>query len=104
MLKIIVISAFMLFLAVVQVDSGEPVDVRCRPVIVIDPGHPSETGRGCAHNGMTELQICWQMAQKLQALIEQSGEMTVVKTRDEMARLVTNRQRAELANNAVPQL
>jgi len=69
-------------------------------VIAIDPGHPSETSRGCAHHGLTELQICWDVALKLEKLIAADPLLRPVKTKEAVDILVTNRQRAEIANAA----
>lgn len=71
-----------------------------KSVIAIDPGHPSETSRGCAHHGLTELQICWDVALKLEKLINQDPELKAIKTKNEVDTMVTNRQRAEIANAA----
>lgn len=71
-----------------------------RFVIAIDPGHPSETSNGCAHHGVTELQICWDVALKLEQLIASEPDMLAIKTKPAVDTMVTNRQRAELANDA----
>lgn len=69
-------------------------------VIAIDPGHPSETSAGCAHHGVTEVQICWEVALKLENLIAEDKTLTAIKTKPGVDVKVTNRQRAELANEA----
>lgn len=69
-------------------------------VIAIDPGHPSETSRGCAHHGLTELQICWEVALKLEKLVNNEPGFSAVKTKNECETMVTNRERAEIANQA----
>lgn len=79
----------------------EKKDVLSLPkTIVIDPGHPSETSRGCAHHGLDELQICWDVALKLEKLVTADSSLTVVKSKNAVDTLVTNRQRAEIANAA----
>lgn len=69
-------------------------------VIAVDPGHPSETSNGCAHHGLTELQLCWDIALKLEKLINSQAGLKAVKTKDRVDLMVTNRQRAEIANAA----
>lgn len=69
-------------------------------VIAIDPGHPSETSRGCAHHGLTELQICWDIALKLEKLIAAEPFLETIKTKDQVETMVTNQERAEIANKA----
>ncbi len=68
--------------------------------IAIDPGHPSETSRGCAHHGLTELQIVWNVALKLERLIKTDPSLKSIKTKNEVDQTVTNRRRAEIANEA----
>jgi len=69
-------------------------------IIAVDPGHPSETSNGCAHHGLTELQICWDVALKLEKLINDQAGLEAIKTKDRVDQMVTNRQRAEIANAA----
>ena len=69
-------------------------------VIAVDPGHPSETSNGCAHHGLSELQICWDVALKLEKLINDQAGLKAIKTKDRVDQMVTNRQRAEIANAA----
>ncbi len=69
-------------------------------IIAIDPGHPSETSRGCAHHGLTELEICWEVALKLEKLINSEPGFSAVKTKSDCETMVTNRERAEIANQA----
>ncbi|OGK11738.1 MAG: hypothetical protein A2W80_11555 [Candidatus Riflebacteria bacterium GWC2_50_8] len=69
-------------------------------VIAIDPGHPSETSGGCAHHGLKEVAICWEVALRLQNLIEAEPTLTSVMTKPAVDTLVTNRERAEIANKA----
>ncbi|MBU1109349.1 MAG: N-acetylmuramoyl-L-alanine amidase [Candidatus Riflebacteria bacterium] len=69
-------------------------------VIAIDPGHPSETSGGCAHHGVTELQICWEVALRLEKMIDEEPSLRSIKTKPAVDTMVTNRQRAECANEA----
>ena len=72
-----------------------------QPVIIaIDPGHPSETSNGCSHHGMSENELCWQIALKLENLIASEPNMRAIKTKNSINQMVTNRERAEIANRA----
>ena len=66
-------------------------------VIVIDPGHPSETAAGAEANGLSENRINWQVAQRLSARLSKLGIQTYI-TKSRENQLLTNRQRAEMAN------
>jgi N-acetylmuramoyl-L-alanine amidase len=70
------------------------------PVVCIDPGHPSETSAGnVVQNGTTEVHIVWVVGLKLKALLEAEGfKVVMTKTREEQ--VVTNKERAMIANNA----
>ena len=68
--------------------------------ICIDPGHPSETSPGTTGpTGVSENHINWVIANKLRADLEAAGA-TVVMTKQSENELVTNRRRAEIANEA----
>lgn len=71
-----------------------------RVVIAIDPGHPSETSDGCAHHGLTEMQIVWDVALKLEKMLAAKAGFAVLKTKKAVDVRVTNRERAEIANAA----
>ena len=69
-------------------------------VVCIDPGHPSETSNGTqAADGTTEITVAWRTALKMQALLQAQG-LTVVLTKSAERQMVTNRERAEIANRA----
>ncbi len=69
-------------------------------VVCIDPGHPSEVNSGyTVQNGLTETHIDWLVALRLRQLLTRDG-IKVVMTRSQERRLVTNRKRAEIANQA----
>jgi N-acetylmuramoyl-L-alanine amidase len=81
------------------------------PVVCIDPGHPSETASGAVkQNGLCEVEVVYDVARTLKAELEgnelQQPLTRVVMTRDFRSydrahpKLVTNRQRAEIANQA----
>ena len=67
-------------------------------VVVIDPGHPSETAAGAAANGLSENRINWQVANRLGTRLTKLGITTYLTKRSENEK-VSNRARAEMANN-----
>jgi N-acetylmuramoyl-L-alanine amidase len=68
--------------------------------ICIDPGHPSETSAGCtAADGTTENHVNWVIGNLLKDRLEARGHK-VVMTKQREDELVTNRRRAEIANEA----
>jgi N-acetylmuramoyl-L-alanine amidase len=77
-------------------DDGLP----ARAVVCLDPGHPSETGRGTtASNGLTEMELCFDVAMRARLLLIRHG-VQVVLTKESADQYVTNRMRAETANRA----
>ena len=70
------------------------------PVIVIDPGHPSEVSSGATmQNGTSEVHVAWQVAQLLVPILESNGyRVEVTKTGERQT--VTNVARAEIGNRA----
>ena len=66
--------------------------------VVIDPGHPSETAAGAQANGYSENRINWQVANRLAQRLSKMGITTYLTKRRENEK-VTNRARAEMANN-----
>lgn len=71
---------------------------QARPFLVcVDPGHPSETSEGAASRGLSENRLNWQVAQRLrQKLLRRGIAVRMTKSRENQ--LVTNRQRAAIAN------
>ena len=68
--------------------------------VCIDPGHPSENNDGRKLlNGVREVEVVWAVALELQKLLEQSG-YGVVMTKSALDEYVTNKRRAEIANEA----
>ncbi len=65
----------------------------------IDPGHPSELARGAQANGLSENHLNWLVAEKLAKKLRALG-IPYVSTKQRENQLVTNRQRAEIANRA----
>jgi N-acetylmuramoyl-L-alanine amidase len=68
-------------------------------VVVIDPGHPSETSAGTVQRGVAEVHIAWQVAGRLSAELRSRG-YRVVMTKDREDQLVHNERRARIANEA----
>jgi N-acetylmuramoyl-L-alanine amidase len=67
--------------------------------ICIDPGHPSEVGRGTAGKHISEIHAAWVVAMKLRDVLVARG-MRVVLTKRSENQFVRNRARAEIANDA----
>lgn len=66
-------------------------------VICIDPGHPSESGRGTTGRHLTEIQAAWDVSLLLAKNLELAG-FRVVSTKSSPEEFVTNKRRAEIAN------
>ena len=91
-LKPLLLAALLAFSACVGVSQAQT----AKPfVVVIDPGHPSETAAGAAANGLSENRINWQVAQRLGARLSKLGITTYITKRRENEK-VTNRKRAEM--------
>jgi len=79
---------------------AEPVGSLTGMTICVDPGHPSETSEGCKGlSGYKEMTAVWEVGQKLKVLLQQAGA-NVVLTKGAEKEYVTNRRRAEIANQA----
>ncbi len=74
-------------------------DISSTNVICIDPGHPSESGHGTAGRHITEIDAAWDVSLLLKQDLIADG-FTVVSTKSSAEEFVTNKQRAETANNA----
>ena len=72
------------------------------PVICIDPGHPSEVNAGATiQNGLREVEVVFDVAMQLKAVLEEQHIARVVMTRDFRSAgnsVVTNKQRAEIVS------
>jgi N-acetylmuramoyl-L-alanine amidase len=67
-------------------------------VVCVDPGHPSEVNSGrTVQNGLTELNVNWQVAKELASILKTRG-IRVVQTKRSRDEFVSNRKRAEIAN------
>lgn len=67
--------------------------------ICIDPGHPSEVGRGTTGKLISELEAVWLVAKELKPILEKQGHKVVL-TKSKMDELVKNPKRAEVANRS----
>lgn len=70
-------------------------------IVCVDPGHSSETSEGTqSRDGkLTERHVNWVVARRLAVLLRAEGA-TVVLTKSSEGQVVTNRRRAEIANDA----
>lgn len=67
------------------------------PLVCIDPGHPSEIGRGTQGKHLTEIHAAWVEAGLLRKRLRGRGIRVVLTKRTEYE-MVPNRRRAEIAN------
>jgi len=67
--------------------------------ICIDPGHPSENGVGTHGKHISELKAAWVVGVKLAHILRADG-YTVVLTKANETQKLTNKHRAEIANDA----
>jgi N-acetylmuramoyl-L-alanine amidase len=68
-------------------------------LVCIDPGHPSETSSGAKANGLSENRLNWQVAKRLEKRLNTMG-IACILTKKSENEFVTNRRRAEIANEA----
>ncbi len=68
-------------------------------LVCIDPGHPSEVGRGTQGRKLTEIEVAWSVANLLKSDLELQG-VRVVMTKHTQEQFVSNRARAAVANKA----
>lgn len=89
-----------------RVAENQVADLKNLPVVCIDPGHPSEVNRATnVQNGLKEVEVVYDVALKLKALLENPDDpiARVVMTRNfrgGTGKIVTNKKRAEIANEA----
>jgi N-acetylmuramoyl-L-alanine amidase len=67
--------------------------------ICIDPGHPSEVGKGSSGKKISELEAVWLIGSRVAKRLEELG-YRVVMTKTKQEELVKNRRRAEIANES----
>ncbi|PIP21960.1 MAG: hypothetical protein COX39_00045 [Candidatus Nealsonbacteria bacterium CG23_combo_of_CG06-09_8_20_14_all_40_13] len=67
-------------------------------IVCLDPGHSTST-IGASANGVTEITVNFQVAQKLKQKLEEKG-IKVVMTKSQIFEEVSNEQRAAIANRA----
>jgi N-acetylmuramoyl-L-alanine amidase len=80
-----------------QTPAASPNDAA--PVIVIDPGHPSENGVGAHGNGVAEVTAAWEVAVRLRRELQDAG-YDVRMTKSAERQTVRNAERARIANDA----
>jgi len=68
-------------------------------LVCVDPGHPSETSAGANAHGLSENRLNWQVAVRLARRLKEAGVACKL-TKNTENQYVTNRQRAETANQA----
>lgn len=80
--------------------SAPAADPLAGAVVCLDPGHPSETSAGTTGpHGVTESHLNWVLARRLEIALRRRG-VEVVMTKSREDEHVTNRRRAEIANEA----
>jgi len=67
--------------------------------ICIDPGHPSEVGRGATGKKISEMTVAWKTAVALKPMLQKAG-YRVVLTKTSEKQFVSNRDRARIANRS----
>lgn len=67
--------------------------------VCIDPGHPSEVGRGTKGKKITEIRAAWKVANFMKAELEKEGIKAVL-TKSKEDQFVKNRDRSKIANEA----
>lgn len=67
--------------------------------VCIDPGHPSEVGRGTTGKKISEIKAAWNVANLLKAKLKKAN-FNVVLTKDSEDKFVKNKDRAAVANRA----
>ncbi len=83
----------------ITVSPIHPITHSPNPTICLDPGHPSEVGKGSKGKTLTEIAAAWQVAQKLRPMLERDG-FRVVLTKTEENQFVKNKDRANIANRS----
>jgi len=86
-----------LFLALLIAATTSP--TAAAQTICLDPGHPSEAGRGATGRNTTEIKVAWRIAVLVKAKLQADGYQ-VVMTKSKEQQYVTNKRRAEVANGA----
>ncbi len=79
------------FLLLVQVCGAQ--------TVCIDPGHPSEVGRGTRGRKTTEIRVVWEVANLLAEALRKDG-VKVVLTKSAEEQYVANKDRARIANES----
>jgi N-acetylmuramoyl-L-alanine amidase len=88
-----------LALLLITLSPCHPVALSSKQTICLDPGHPSEIGKGSHGKTLTEITAAWQVAQKLKSILEKDG-YRVILTKTEKNQFVKNKDRASIANRS----
>lgn len=70
-----------------------------KPVICLDPGHVSDYSSGTKGKFVTEVEVVYEIAVLLKPMLEKAG-YEVVMTKKSVKDVVSNKHRAEIANEA----
>jgi N-acetylmuramoyl-L-alanine amidase len=92
-------AAALCSLAIVSAGAAQGTARAPAPVIVIDPGHPSENGIGARGNGVAEVTAAWEVAGRLRDELRAAGYQ-VRMTKSAERQVVRNAERARIANDA----
>lgn len=90
------VTAFLVVLGVLALGGLPAQTAQPKRVICIDPGHPSEVGRGTQGKLVSEIRAAWKVALKLKQTLTLRG-YSVTLTKEKEESYVTNRCRAEIA-------
>lgn len=80
-------------------EQNKPVTPAAAFLVCVDPGHPSETSEGATAGGLSENRLNWQVGVRLKALLD-AENIACILTKSRENEHVTNRRRAEIANQA----
>lgn len=100
-MKLLTVICMSFLLPILSLSSLQPTAESRKPkaVICIDPGHPSEVGRGTHGKKYTEIQVVWKVAVLLKTRLQADG-YSVVMTKSTEEQFVRNRNRADIANKS----
>jgi N-acetylmuramoyl-L-alanine amidase len=76
-----------------------PCSLAAAQTVCLDPGHPSENGAGSRGKRLTEVEVAWRVAKRLEELLLADGYQVVLTKRTQNEKVV-NRRRAEIANSS----
>ena len=78
-----------------------PITCLGQNVLVLDPGHPSETSAGNQLiDGLREVDVNWDLCRELATELRRESSLSILLTRRQKDELSTNKARAQIANAA----